>query len=316
MVLQSQRIDNLIDFLERMESTAIESPDQNIDNQNLVEVLRQEVIEVLKIAFAEGDRIIRRSAVYGLSKIGLDRSHQFFIEALNDPDEHVRGWAAEALGRIKDPHAIIPLIKALADENHYVCFNVFTSLKHFPENLIINQLIRALLDSDSLIRRRVSKLLGELGDPRVSDALITALKDEDPNVRYEAAEALRKLRNPVSILPLISALHDPSHDVRTVAIMALKNFSDARAIEPLVAMMIEQKDHRHLCIEALKCICGTDNLEPLFELIRSCKKMIADTSNDILEKLYQSKTDGNIEGGQSWALSANQGLTSLINNDR
>ncbi len=306
MVLQSQRIDNLIDFLERVELTAIESRDQSEGNKNLVEALRQEVIEVLKIAFVEGDRTVRRSAVYGLSKIGLDKSLQFFIEALNDLDEHVRGWAAEALGRSKDQRSIIPLIKALADENNYVCFNVAASLKHFPPNLIISQLIRFLDDPDSLIRRRVSKLLGELGDPRVSDALISTLKDEDANVRYEAAEALRKLKNPVSVLPLISALHDPNHDVRTVAIMALNGFGDERAIEPLVSMMIEQKDHRHLCIEALKNICGTDNLEPLFELIRSCKKMIADTSNNILEKLYENKPDDHPEGSQLWAVSVNQ----------
>lgn len=301
MVLQSMRIDNLIDFIERVESTAIESRDQSEDKK-LVEALRQEVIEVLKLAFVEGDRTVRRSAVYGLSKIGLDKSLQFFIDALNDPDEHVRGWAAEALGRIKDQHAIVPLIKALADENNYVCFNVSTSLKHFSPNLIISHLLRFLEDPDSLIRRRVSKILGELGDARVSDALISTLKDEDANVRYEAAEALRKLKNPVSILPLISALHDPSHDVRTVAIMALNSFGDERAIEPLVSMMIEQKDHRHLCIEALKNICGTDNLEPLFELIRSCKKMIADTSNNILEKLYEKKSDDHQEGSRPWAM--------------
>ena len=34
MVLQSQRIDNLIDFLERVESAAIETLDQNEENKN------------------------------------------------------------------------------------------------------------------------------------------------------------------------------------------------------------------------------------------------------------------------------------------
>ena len=79
--------------------------------------------------------------------------------------------------------------------------------------------------------------------------------------------------------------------------MALSCFGDDRAIETLVAMMVEQKDHRHLCIEALKNICGTDNLEPLFELIRSCKKMIAKTSNDILERISEKKTVHTHEGG-------------------
>ncbi|HYH04508.1 MAG TPA: HEAT repeat domain-containing protein, partial [Bacillota bacterium] len=145
---------------------------------------------------------------------------------------------------------------------------------------------RALQDNDSQIRRRICKLLGEIGNPQVTEALIVALKDEEAGVRYESAEALRKLKDTDSILPLISALNDPNQDVQAVAIMALGNFGDERAVEPLVAMLIEQKEHRHACLEALRNICGDENLEPLFDLIRTSKKMITDTSNLILENLY------------------------------
>jgi hypothetical protein len=53
-----------------------------------------------------------------------------------------------------------------------------------------------------------------------------------------------------------------------------------------VAMLIEQKVHRHACLEALRNICGEENLEPLFDLIRVCKRLISDTSQTILENIY------------------------------
>ena len=89
--LQPQRIDNLIDYLDRMESILDESDFTPDEREKLIETLRLEVVEVLKVAFNEGDRTIRRSAIYGLSKIGLNQSNDFFLSALSDSDEHVRG---------------------------------------------------------------------------------------------------------------------------------------------------------------------------------------------------------------------------------
>lgn len=286
MGLSPQRIDNLLEFLDKIESTLNNSGLDTLKRNEIIEDLRLEVIDVLRIAFCEGDRILRRSAIYGLSKVGLDRSMDFFIAGLNDQDEHVRGWAAEALGKLRDTRAIIPLIKALADENHYVCFNVAIALKNFPTEQLLNHLIRALQDPEHQIRRRVCKLMGELSEQRFTEALISTIKDQDSQVRYEAVEALRKLRNPAAILPLISALDDPSFDVRTAAIIALGSFGDERVIEPLVAMLVERKEHRNACIEALQNICGTDNIEPLFELIRHSRRLIKDTANLIMDKLY------------------------------
>ena len=297
--LQPQRIDNLIDYLDRMESILDESDFTPDEREKLIETLRLEVVEVLKVAFNEGDRTIRRSAIYGLSKIGLNQSNDFFFSALSDSDEHVRGWAAEALGVLRDSRTIPALIKALADENHYVCFNVAAALKQFAPDQLLHHLVGALKDNDRYIRRRVGKLLGEIGDLTVTDALISALHDEDAGVRYEAAEALRKLKSSAAILPLISALTDSNHDVRAVAIMALGNFGDERAIEPLTAMLVEQKDHRHACLESLSQICGEENMENFYELIRNSHKCINETSRTVLEHIYAKRAGKSTENPAS-----------------
>ena len=62
--------------------------------------------------------------------------------ALQSPDDDTREEAARALGELKDPRAVTPLISALEDPNHYV-------------------------------RREAAKSLGRLGDERAIPALIT-----------------------------------------------------------------------------------------------------------------------------------------------
>ena len=45
------------------------------------------------------------------------RSVNPLIQALNDNDSHVRGIAAEALGKLKDKSALDPLSDVLKDDN-------------------------------------------------------------------------------------------------------------------------------------------------------------------------------------------------------
>ena len=77
-------------------------------------------------------------------------------------DPEVRKNAAEALGKIKDPRAVEPLITALKDEY-------------------------------SGVRWHAAWSLGEIQDPRAVEPLIEALKDEDSGVRLSAAWSLEKI---------------------------------------------------------------------------------------------------------------------------
>jgi len=105
---------------------------------------------------------IREAAVYALGELKDPRAVEPLIEALKDKDSGVRRSVAEALGKLKDPRAVEPLIGALKDEDWYG-------------------------------RESVAEALGELGDPRAVEPLIKALKDKDLTVRHYAAEALRKI---------------------------------------------------------------------------------------------------------------------------
>lgn len=73
-----------------------------------------------------------------------------------------REEAAEALGEIRDPKAVDPLIAALRDR-------------------------------DAEVREEAAKSLGMIGDRKAVEPLNEALKDVDPKVRREAEQALARL---------------------------------------------------------------------------------------------------------------------------
>ena len=83
--------------------------------------------------------------------------------ALKDHDSHVRGYAAEALGRI-GPEA----------------------------KQSVPTLIQLLGDEDINVRQNATVTLGKIG-PESVPALIQSLKDENKDIRQLAAEALGKV---------------------------------------------------------------------------------------------------------------------------
>ena len=97
-----------------------------------------------------------------VEKMKARRDVNGLIRALGyKKDEYVRNAAARALGEIKDPRAVEPLIAALKGEYRGAC--------------------------------KAAYALGEIKDPRAVEPLIAALKDQNSDVREAAAKALDHL---------------------------------------------------------------------------------------------------------------------------
>ena len=108
-------------------------------------------------------------------------------------DPEVRKNAAEALGKIKDPRVVEPLIAALKDENSGVRRIAAWALGVIQDPRAVEPLITALKDEYSEVRWHAAWSLGEIQDPRAVEPLIEALKDEDSGVRLSAAWSLEKI---------------------------------------------------------------------------------------------------------------------------
>lgn len=130
------------------------------------------------------------------------------IEALS-ARECVALVAANALGRLGDPRALEPLIKAMNHTLSSVGKAATKALGGLRNGSGFNALINALHHKKWWVRAAAAETLGELGDKRALDVLIKALNNvnEDSNdVFVAAAEALGKLGDERAIRPLTEAL--------------------------------------------------------------------------------------------------------------
>ncbi|MFN8178773.1 MAG: HEAT repeat domain-containing protein [bacterium] len=152
-----------------------------------VEPLLAELTDRTKPAHA------RRWAAWILGQIEDRRALRALHDALTGADPELRARAAKALGRIRDPDSVQPLLERLiTDPSPFVRTAVAHSLGRLPTRETIEFLARSLSDPEWWVRLRAVESLGNLGRP-ASDTLRAALRDHDPGVAREAARALERI---------------------------------------------------------------------------------------------------------------------------
>jgi len=185
-----------------------------------------------------------------VEKMKARRDVKGLIRALGyKKDWEVRAAAARALGGIKDPRAVEPLIAALKDEDSDVRKAAARALGEIKDPRAVEPLIAALEDEELRVRAAAAEALGQIGDARAVAPLIAALKDTDKYVRKAATEALGKIGAP-AVESLSAALKDTDKYVRKAAAYALGEIKDPRAVEPLIAAL-RDSDVREAAAEAL-----------------------------------------------------------------
>jgi hypothetical protein len=140
---------------------------------------------------------VRRDAAEALGQIGDPGAVVALIDALRDDNSSVRQAAAEALGRIGDASAVAPLLVSLKDPSSGVRCAAARALGQIGDRLAVDPLIVALADSSWSVRESVAVALGHIPDPRAAESLEVALGDPELNVRQAAAGALAALASAV-----------------------------------------------------------------------------------------------------------------------
>jgi HEAT repeat protein len=249
---------------------------------------------------------IRRAAVAALGKFGEVRVVELLIRALeNDDDddvaeENVRAAAAEALGRFGEP-AVEPLIRALADENKYVCSSAAEALGMIGDARAFEPLIELLngqrrttvrgyvIWDDEWICRAVAYALGEIGDARAVEPLIEIMIGPEMighTARENAASALGAIGDTRAVWPLIEALGDGDCEVRAATAEALGEIGDAGAVEPLIkALGDEWWGVRVATAEALGEIGDARAVEPLIGMLSDDNKWVRKHAVEALGKI-------------------------------
>jgi HEAT repeat protein len=172
---------------------------------------------------------VRIGSIEALGAIKSPRSVEPLIRTLTyDNSNEVRWVAAVALGEIGDPRAIPPLVNALREEDRYVRYGAVASLKRLnwePEDdtMRVYALI-ALQDWDAIKKLRLAAV----------EPLIEMLKDKNPVTRLRIVELLGEIRGPHSKNACEAAIKDSDPAVRWKAVLSARKCGVSNTRLPLI----------------------------------------------------------------------------------
>ncbi len=205
--------------------------------------------EKYKVKFKDEDvrMCVRVNAAKTLANIKDNSAVNPLLYCLNNKGENykLRLACAEALGKIGDKYAVIPLSEVLKDENEssvYLKESAAFALGMIGDSKAVDTLVnvletgRGLMDKFTFLKERAIEALSKINtnSDKVFHALEKSLKDQSVQVRINAIEALSNLDdNRVADL-LYTCLNDKSPEVARNAIIALFNISGEQVLNDIL----------------------------------------------------------------------------------
>lgn len=169
------------------------------------------------------------------------------LYCLNSKDEHykVKLSCAEALGKIGDRYAVLPLMNILEDESEssvYVKESAVSALGMIGDEKAVDSLVsileskKGLLDKFTFLKERALEALNKMnfrGD-KVFNALVKSLRDESPQVRINAIEVLMNSDDDRAVDLIKGMLDDRNKEVVQNAVVALYNLLGDDILEEII----------------------------------------------------------------------------------
>ena len=201
--------------------------------------------EKYKAKFEDEDvrMCVRVNAAKTLANIKDTSAVNPLLYCLNNKKENykLRLACAEALGKIGDKFAVIPLSEVLRDESEnsvYLKESAAFALGMIGDEKAVDTLVnvletgRGLMDKFTFLKERAIEALSRLNTKgeKVFRALEKSLKDQSVQVRINAIEALSNLDDDRVQGLIYSSLSDKSPEVARNAIIALFNLSGESAL--------------------------------------------------------------------------------------
>jgi len=140
----------------------------------LARIRAPEAVETLVLLLQDTVKAVREEAASAIVALG-EKSIPSLLKALDNPDWRVRLRVVEAMGMVKLPFAIEPLLSLLSH------------------------------DPDTAVRQDAARALGEIGDRRAVPGLLTAL--DQTKIRTPVIEALGNIGDPQAIPALVTIIN-------------------------------------------------------------------------------------------------------------
>jgi len=212
------------------------SVDKDLRKQALNNLGKQRVRAAVPAALANLKKekfVVPGNAIAALGLIGDRSAARDIIPFLTNKDERL--GAATALGLLRDPQAVDPLLATLMDTEKAYRDAAILALRRIGVPAL-PALMRDLKSPEVLMRRAAASGTIGTGSPTTNVALAAALRDPDEEVRVSAALALGWKGNVAAVGALVQALSDAKWRVVDAAVKGLGEIG-TEAIGPLLAVL-------------------------------------------------------------------------------
>jgi HEAT repeat protein len=199
----------------------------------------------------ENDAEIMKPVIDALGQIGDRRAVDPLIEILSDRTSPYRADAAKALGGIGDNHSILPLVAILNDRtviDSDVTTNSIWALGEIKDPRTIEPLITALINNSSYAAEALNKIdpnwqkseMALNGLSNYIDALKVSASDEVKTLKI--IDAISEIGSP-AVAPLFILLMDKDVHIRKSAATALSglNWQPTSKMESIIYFIADQK---------------------------------------------------------------------------
>lgn len=243
----------------------------------------EELLSLLKSISAE-ERIKATEALINFGEEALPS----LIQILNANNSLSSLNAAQILGRIGDPKAIVALTNAVRKKDNELSQVAAIALANIGE-ASLNSIIDLLNSEDPIIVAWSLRALGHLGSEKALPYLIQTSNSPNTLLRYWAVDALGKIKDNRAFDALVICLKDENVLVQCEAVWALSKLEDTRVVDTFIDLLESGKnaDVRVAAINALGEIGGIKAIPQLMEVLQDDKTL---TSSGIKVKEIALKT--------------------------
>lgn len=205
--------------------------------------------EKYKAKFQDEDvrMCVRINAAKTLANLKNNSAVNPLLYCLNNKGENykLRLACAEALGKIGDKYAVIPLSEVLKDESEssvYLKESAAFALGMIGDEKAVDTLVsvletgKGLMDKFTFLKERAIEALSKMniGGDKIFRALEKSLKDQSVQVRINAIEALSNLDDERVFDLIYTCLRDKTPEVAKNAIIALFNLSGEQVLNDIL----------------------------------------------------------------------------------
>jgi HEAT repeat protein len=188
------------------------------------------------------------------------------LERLERDEVAISKKAAIALGYLRSPIAIAPLLAAAKNPQRQIHWHAAAALCWIGSAEAISSLVKLLRYPSIQVQAASAKALGRASLPAVSP-LVDALKHNDDMVKVHAAHSLGQISSPLAVTSLIAALEHGSKSVRFEAAWALGQIKSPLSANPLARLLTDNDiSVQSQAVQALKSI-GVPAILPVSKML-------------------------------------------------